>query len=89
MALTESEALQAVKAVIADNGGEVDHDTLMGDLIARGAFEARPLVRQFVGQGRINARLVAQPQGRPVLSYTDADAQPAQPNQPAPSGGTS
>jgi hypothetical protein len=74
MAISESDALAAVKTVISNNGGEVDHDTLMNQLIQNGAFDARSFVREFVTRGMISSRLVAQSEGKPLLIYTDATA---------------
>jgi len=76
MAMSESQALEAVKAVIAANGGKVRHSDLMAGLIANGAYEAQGFVRQFQQQRKIAGKLEAVSGSRPVLYVVDPSAAP-------------
>lgn len=80
MALSEAEALQIVKDVIAANGGEVEHGKLVEDLEASGNFRASEFIRNFKQRRLLVASLKARPGARPALTYRD-------PNAPAPVGG--
>jgi len=74
MALSEAQALQAVKSVIASNGGSVEHGKLMVELQTSGAFEAQPFVRNFQQRGLIVGKLAANAGGKPQLTYSDPSA---------------